>query len=109
MTKTLIVSLVTALLMIAIGIFWMFIWLVGTNGYGESKGTLILGGNLALVVLSVVVSGASSGWLANKLEARLGWPFWVAAPLAIFVAVAVSVVALFAGSVLIVLVFGQTR
>lgn len=95
--------------MIAIGVFWMLVWLVGTNGYGESKGTSILVGNLVLVILSVVVSGAASGWLANKLEARFGWPVWVAAPVAIFAAVAVSVVALFVGSVLIIALFAQTR
>ena len=84
MMKTLIVSAITALSMIAFGVFWMFMWLVGTNGYSESKGGMILGGNLALVILSIIISSAASGWLANKLGARLGWPMWAAAPVVIF-------------------------
>ncbi|HYG09967.1 MAG TPA: hypothetical protein VD835_08485, partial [Pyrinomonadaceae bacterium] len=67
MMKTLIVSVVTALLMIAIGVFWMFMWLVGTNGYSESKGGMILVSNLVLVISSVVGSTAASGWLASRL------------------------------------------
>ena len=95
--------------MIAFGVFWMFTWLIGTNGYSESKGKLILGSILAMVVLSVVASSATSGLLARKLEAKWAWPFWAAATLAVFVVVAVAVIALFVGSILIVAIFGSTR
>jgi hypothetical protein len=107
--RTLIVSAVTALLMIAFGVFWMFMWLVGTNGYSESKGTLILGSNLVLVILAVVVSSAASAWATRKLEAKLAWPFWAAAPLAVVGVLAAAAVAMFAGSLLIIAVFGRTR
>jgi hypothetical protein len=108
-TKTLIVSAITALSMIAFGIFWMFMWLVGTNGYSESKGGMILAGNLAMVMLSVIVSAAASGWLAKKLEAKMAWPFWAAAPLAVAGVMLVAVIALVAGSLLIIAVFGRMR
>ena len=109
MIKTIAVSAVTALLMIAFGVFWMFMWLVGTNGYSESKGTLILGSNLVLVILSVVASSVASGWLARRMETKRGWPFWAAALLAVFGVAIVAAVALFVGSLLIIAAFGRTR
>ncbi|HEY9402315.1 MAG TPA: hypothetical protein VIQ24_06455 [Pyrinomonadaceae bacterium] len=109
MAKTLIVSAITALLMMAFGVFWMFMWLVGTNGYNGSTGGAILACNLALVILSIIFSSAASGWLAKRLGARLGWPMWASAPVAIFVVVLVSVVCLFAGSLIIIAVAESVR
>ncbi|MCA1567438.1 MAG: hypothetical protein LC803_17670 [Acidobacteria bacterium] len=109
MAKTLIVSAITALLMILLGVFWMLMWLVGTNGYSESKGTAILASNLVLVILSIIVSSAASGWLANMLAARLRWPMWAAAPVVILAVLGVAVIVLFAGSLLIIAIFGRTR
>ena len=109
MAKTLIVSATAALLMIAFGVFWMFMWLVGTNGYNGSTGGAILACNLALVILSIIFSGAASGWLANKLGARLNWPMWASAPVAILAVVTVSVICLFAGSLIIIAVAESMR
>lgn len=109
MAKTLIVSVITALLMIAHGVFWMFMWLVGTNGYSGSIGGAILVANLALVILSIIVSSLASGWLANKLGARLGWPMWASAPLAIVGVIVVSVACMFAGSLIIIAVAESVR
>jgi hypothetical protein len=100
--KTLIVSGITALLLAAFGVFWMFMWLVGTNGYNGSTGGAILACNLALVVLSIIVSSVASGWLTNKLEARLGWPTWAAAPVVVVGVLMAAVGFLFAGSIIII-------
>jgi hypothetical protein len=105
----LIVSATTALLMIAFGVFWMFMWLVGTNGYNGSTGGAILAANLALVILSIIFSSAASGWLANKLAARLNWPVWASAPVAILAAVTIAVICLFAGSLVIIAIAESTR
>jgi hypothetical protein len=109
MTKLIVVSLVTALIMIAFGVFWMFVWLIGANGYSEAKGGTILGLNLLLVILSVVVSSAASAFLTKTLEAKTGWSVFIAAPLTVVAVVVVSVLALFVGSLIIVGVVGQTR
>ena len=109
MTKTLIVSGLTALLLGAFGVFWMFMWLVGTNGYNGSTGGAILACNLALVILSIIVSSVASGWLTNKLGARLGWPTWAAAPVVIVGVLVVAVIFLFAGSLLIIAVAESMR
>ncbi|HEX8634951.1 MAG TPA: hypothetical protein VF703_12460 [Pyrinomonadaceae bacterium] len=109
MTKTLIVSAVNALLMIAVGVFWMFMWLVGTNGYNGSTGGAILAANLALVVLSIICSSVASGWLAQRLAARLGWPMWATAPVVILGVVTVSVIFLFVASLIIIAVAESVR
>jgi hypothetical protein len=69
-TKLIVVSLSTALIMIAFGVFWMFVWLIGTNGYSESKGGTILVLNLLMVILLVIVSSAASGFLTKILQAK---------------------------------------
>jgi hypothetical protein len=107
--KTLIVSAVTALLMIAFGVFWMFMWLVGTNGYNGSTGGAILACTLVLVILSIILSSVASGWLANKLAARLGWSMWASAPVAIVGVVPVAVFFLFVGSLIIIAVAESVR
>jgi magnesium-transporting ATPase (P-type) len=107
--KTLIVSGITALLLIAFGVFWMFMWLVGTNGYNGSTGGAILACNLALVILSVIISSAASGWLTNKLRARLGWPMWAAAPVVIAGVLIVAVTILMVASIIIIAVADSVR
>lgn len=108
-TKSIIVSLITALPIAAFGVFWMFVWLVGTNGYSEAKSGTILALNLLMVILSVIVSSVASGFLTNFLQAKTQWSVFVAAPLAIVSVTVVSVFVLFAGSLFIVGVVGQTR
>ncbi|HZG50957.1 MAG TPA: hypothetical protein VEZ40_02375 [Pyrinomonadaceae bacterium] len=109
MTKTLVVSAATALLMIALGVFWMFMWLVGTNGYDGSTGGAILAANLVLVILSIIFSSVASGWLAQRLAARLGWPLWASAPIAVLAAVTISFIFLFVGSLIIIAVAESMR
>jgi MFS family permease len=109
MAKTLIVSVITALLMIAYGVFYMFMWLVGTNGYSGSIGGAILVANLVLVIFSIIVSSLVSGWLANRLGARLGWPMWASAPLAIVGVIVVAVACMFIGSLIIIAVAESVR
>jgi hypothetical protein len=107
--KTLIVSGVTALLLGAFGVFWMFMWLVGTNGYNGSTGGAILACNLALVILSIIVSSVASGWLTNKLRARLDWPTWAAAAMVVVGVLVAAVAFLFAGSLVIIAVAESMR
>ncbi len=108
MRGTVVISGIAALIMILFGIFWMITWLIGTNGYSESKGLTILVSNLVLVLLSIAVSSVASGWLARKLETRTAWSPWITAPLAILAVILVAVNALFIGSVIIILIFGMT-
>lgn len=104
-----IVSAITALLMAVIGLFWMFIWLVGTNGYSESKGGTILASNLVLVLLSIIGSAIASGWLARQMNKSTGWSAWVVAPLTIVGVVITSVLVLAGASLLVVAAVGTTR
>jgi hypothetical protein len=108
-TKLIVVSLITALIMIAFGVFWMFVWLIGTNGYSESKGGTILALNLLMVIFWVIISSVASGYLSAKLQKKTGLSFFIAAPLTILMVIAVAGIALFIGSIIVVIVFGQTR
>jgi uncharacterized membrane protein len=108
-TKLIVVSLVTALIMIAFGVFWMFVWLIGTNGYSEAKGGTILVLNLLMVIFWVIISSVASGYLSEKLQKKTGLSFFIAAPLTILMVIAVAGIALFIGSIIVVIIFGQTR
>ncbi len=108
MRGRIVVSGVTALIMILFGVFWMFTWLIGTNGYSESKGIVILVSNLVLVLLSIVVSSLTSGWLTKELQARMARSVWVTGPLAVLTVTLVAVSVLFVGSVIVILIFGRT-
>lgn len=77
----------TGIAMLLLGAFWMFMWLIGSNGFSSSRGSVILGGNLLLVALAI--PGAI--WLACRLSRRWlteGWPLWKATPLAVVCAFA---------------------
>ncbi len=108
MRGRIVVAGITAVIMILFGVFWMFMWLIGTNGYGTSQGTTILLCILVLVLSSIAASSVASGWLAKELQTRTAWSPWATAPLAILAVTAVAVVALFVGSVIVVLIFGRT-
>jgi hypothetical protein len=105
-TNIRIISLITALLMVAVGIFWMFMWLIGTNGFSQSKGGAILLSNLVMVLLAIIGSSLASGWLANELQTTLAWSLWVIAPLAIAAVIVATIVALFVGSLIVVGIVG---
>ncbi|CAN5587407.1 hypothetical protein BH20ACI4_BH20ACI4_18050 [soil metagenome] len=104
-----IVSGITALIMLVIGVFWMITWLIGTNGYNTSTGTAILAANLVLVLLSTIVASVASGWLAKRLVTKTGMSLWIIAPLCVFAVIAVTVAALFIGSIIIIAIAEATR
>jgi hypothetical protein len=95
MVVRLVVPVITALVMIVVGVFWMFTMLIGTNGYNSSTGGAILLGNLVLVILTIVVASAASGWLAYKLQKRAGMTLWVLAPLSVITVTVASFITLF--------------
>jgi hypothetical protein len=108
-SKAWIVSIITALLMIVFGVFWMFMWLVGTNGYSSSTGGMILTVNFVLVLLSVVAASVASGLLAKMLKTKMGWSLWLAGPLSIAVTTVVAAGVMFVLSIIIVIAVGDRR
>ncbi len=105
-TKLIIVSLITALIMIAFGVFWMFMWLIGTNGYSQAQGGRILILNLVMVIFSVIISSVASGYLSEKIQKKAELSFFIAAPITILLVIAVVGIAMFIGSIIIAVVFG---
>ncbi|MEO7850983.1 MAG: hypothetical protein ABIR94_01850 [Rubrivivax sp.] len=103
-----IAAAVTALLMLAVGAFWMVMWLIGANGYNTEQGVVILGGN-ALLALAGLLGAA---WLARALTARWlrdGWPAWGAGALAIAVGIFAALLAMFIGAMALVVVVEAQR
>lgn len=109
MSKTIIIAVLQALLMLAVGVFWMFMWLVGANGYSERKGIIILGGNLVIAISAVIFASLASGWVASKFASRTTMSFWLIAPLTILVVTAVALVSMFIGSLIIIFAVGTSR
>lgn len=92
---------ITGCTMAVLGAFWMFAWLIGSNGYNSSRGATVLGGNLLLVALALV----GSVWLARRLSGRWlanGWPLWRATALATVSSVAAALVFLGVGCLVVV-------
>ncbi len=106
MTMRIVVWAVTAVLMVIVGLFWMFIWLIGTNGYSEAKGGLILASNAVLVLVATIAATVASGWVAHRLAAATTWSPWVVAPLTILGVLVAIIVLLFVASTIIVIAIG---
>lgn len=95
MIMRVVVPIITALILIAVGAFWMFTMLIGTNGYSGRKGGAILVGNLVLVIITIIISSIASGWLAHVLQKRSGLSPWLVAPISIVSVTVVAFIALF--------------
>jgi uncharacterized membrane protein len=104
-----VVSVVTALVMILAGVFFMLMWLIGTNGYNTSQGMTILGANLVVIIIAIVISSVVSGWLARVLQTRTGLSPWLVGPLSVVVVTTVSIIAIFLIGILIVGIVESTR
>lgn len=104
-----VVSVVTALIMIVVGLFFMLMWLIGANGYNTSQGGAILGANLVVIIIAVVISSVLSGWLAHVLQTRTGMSPWLVGPLSVVSVTAVSIIAIFLIGIIIVGVVESTR
>jgi hypothetical protein len=104
-----VVPVVTALIMIVVGVFFMFMWLIGTNGYNTSMGGTILGANLVVIIIAIVIASVVSGWLAHVLQARTGMSPWLVGPLTVVAVSAVSSIAIFLIGIIIIGVVDSTR
>lgn len=96
---------ITAIAMVVVGAFWMFMWLIGSNGFSSSRGAVVLGGNLLLVALAFV----GTIWLARRLCSRWcarGWSQGGAAALATASSLAAGLGFLVVGSFAVLAVAG---
>lgn len=94
----------TALVTLPLGAFWMFVWLIGTNGYSERQGGTILASILALVLIATLAAMAASRWLAARASAR--WPGWAAVIGTLLIVLVGWAMALGVGSLIILLLLG---
>jgi len=109
MAMRVVVPVVTALLMIVVGVFLMLMWLVGANGYNTSMGEMILGANLLVIIITIVIASVASGWLAHLLRRRTGMSPWLVGPMTVVAVTGVSTMALFLIGIIIVGVVESAR
>lgn len=95
MIMRVVVPVITAPVMIAVGAFWMFTMLLGTNGYDSTTGGRILVGNLVLVIVTVVIASLASGLLAHVIQTRSKLSAWLAAPISVATVAVIACITLF--------------
>ncbi|HEV2763153.1 MAG TPA: hypothetical protein VGV38_09170 [Pyrinomonadaceae bacterium] len=110
MLMRLAVALTTALVLIVFGVFWMFVMLIGMNGFDEATGIKGLIASAVLVIVTAVISSIISGGLAHLLQTRSGISPWLVGPLTVVSVTAVSIIFIFvSGSILISVIYDATR
>lgn len=61
---------VASLPLAAIAAFWGFMWLLGSNGYYDGRGAVLLYGNVALALACLGAGIAASALLARRFHRR---------------------------------------
>lgn len=103
------VPIITALVMIVVGAFELFLMLPGMNVYGDSTWTTILIANSVLVIVIVVIASVVSGLLAHVIQKRSGISPWVVGPLTVVGVTAVAIVAMSLSVSILTTIIGAAR
>jgi hypothetical protein len=103
------VPIITALILIVVGAFEIFLMLPGMNVYGDSTWTTILIANTVLVIIIIVIASIVSGLLAHVLQKRSGMSPWLVGPLTVVAVTAVSIVVMSLSASILTSVIGAAR
>jgi hypothetical protein len=109
MLMRVVVPIITALIMIMVGAFEIFLMLPGMNVYGDSTWTTILIANSVLVIIIILIASVVSGLLAHVIQKRSGISPWVVGPLTIVAVTAVAIVAMSLGVSILTTIIGAAR
>lgn len=52
----------------AVALFWGFMWLIGSNGYYDGRGELLLFGNAGLALACLVAGATTAAMLARRFR-----------------------------------------
>lgn len=102
--KLVAVSVVTTLILIAVGVAVFFFLVLGMNGVSERRAMPVFIGYFVLAFFTLLVSAAASGWGAGRLARATQWPLWAVGPMAVLVVSAAGGGALFLGSMVLLVV-----
>lgn len=103
------VSLIVALVLIAVGAFQIFVMLPGMNVYGASTWTIILITNSVLVIMTIVISSVVGGLLAHVIRTRSGISPWLVGPPTVLAVTAVAIVTMFLSGSILTSLIGAVR
>lgn len=95
------ISIITTLIVVAVGVVVFFFLMLGMNGVHERKANVVFLGYFVLAFFTLAVSAAASGWGAGRVARAMAWPLWVTGPLAVLLVSIAGGATLFFGGVLI--------
>ena len=98
------ISIVTLLVLVAVGVVVFFFLMLGMNGVSGRKAEPVFIGYFVLAFFTLLVSAAASGWGARSLTRATSWPLWVTGPLAVVIVSVVGALTLFLGGTFIMVV-----
>ncbi len=99
------VSVITTLILLAVGVIVLFFLMLGMNGVSGPKSTPVFAGYLLLAAFTLLVCAVASGWGAGRVAGASGWPMWVVGPLAVVLFSVAGGALLFFGGVIIMAIF----
>ena len=98
------ISIVTLLILVAVGVVVFFFLMLGMNGVSGRKAEPVFLGYFVLAFFTLAVSAVASGWGTGRVAQATAWPLWVTGPLAVLLVSVVGGLTLFLGGVLIMAV-----
>lgn len=105
--KPIVVSVITAMLVLILGVLWMFGLLLIMNGFPQSKANQVLIGYFILLGICVILAGIVSNWGVKKLLMVTTWKIWIVTPITILGILIIAGVILFFGGIFVMVIVGS--
>lgn len=99
------ISIVTLLVLVAVGVVVFFFLMLGMNGVSERKAEPVFIGYFVLAFFTLAACAVTSGWGAGRVARAKAWPLWAVGPVAVLLFSVAGGAALFFGGILIMVVF----
>ena len=99
------VSVITTLILLAVGVIVFFFLMLGMNGVHERKANVVFLGYFVLAFFTLLTCAVTSGWGAGRVARATRWPLWVTGPLAVALFSVAGGALLFFGGVIIMAIF----
>lgn len=105
-----VVSLITALILIVFGVLWMALTFFG-GAYGNDSTNALTGliATSVLMLVIIVIASILGGWLAHVLQTRSGISPWLVGPGTVVAVTAVGMIVIFLGSTIMMAVIDEVR
>ena len=99
------ISIVTTLVLVAVGVVVFFFLMLGMNGVSGRKAEPVFIGYFVLAAFTLLACAVTSGWGAGRVARATARPLWVIGPLTILLVSVAGGALLFFGGVIIMVIF----